>query len=75
MTQNIKITDHLNNSMWPFKEIKTQRQFSIITILIAGAILLLHPYFPSIDMAYILSVISGTIGLIYMFEGGTNAPI
>lgn len=75
MTQNIKMGNTINNSMWPFKKFNTQRQFSISVTLIAGAILLLHSYFPSKDLAYIVAVVIGTIGLVYTIEGIPYAPI
>lgn len=75
MTQNIKMENTIPTSMWPFKDLKKQKQYSLIILVSGLTLIAFYLVSPTHDILYFIGIPLGAFGLLYFSEAVSNAPI
>ncbi len=76
MTQNIKVAEKItDNMMWPFREIRKQKQFGTIAVFSGLGCISIYIIKPYLDPLSIIGIILMVIGLIYFSEAIGNATV
>ncbi len=69
METNINLETMTKNKMlWPFKEKSQQKQYAIVMVFLGIILLLLKSFLFYESLFYMLGIVVGCLGLMYMFE-------